>query len=200
LVVEGGGDSKDLKTRCREAFSKLLREAGLEGRMPRIVAGGSRGRARKKFEGLLASGEKHVLLLVDSEAPVDSPNEGRPWAHLKARDQWQKPAGASDEQCHLMVQCMESWFLADPEAVASYFGQGFKGGDLPKKEDRAIEQVPKEKVFQSLDRAAKGTKKKGYRKGAHAFSLLATIDPKKIENDSPWAKRFFDRMRELAKG
>lgn len=97
-----------------------------------------------------------------------------------------------------MVQCMESWFLADPEAVASYFGQGFDSNALPK--NPRVERVPKQEVLRSLDRAARPTKKKGYRKGAHAFSLLATIDPKKIENASPWAKRFFERLRAVADG
>ena len=38
IYLEGGGDSKDGKVRCREGFSKLLRKCGLSGRMPRLVA------------------------------------------------------------------------------------------------------------------------------------------------------------------
>jgi predicted ATPase len=42
LHLEGGGDSKELQIRCREAFSKLIAKAGFAGRMPRIKACGSR--------------------------------------------------------------------------------------------------------------------------------------------------------------
>ena len=34
--------------------------------------------------------------------------------------------GATDEQAHLMVQCMEAWFLADRETLAAVFGRGLK--------------------------------------------------------------------------
>ena len=45
IYVEGGGDAKDLRTRCREGFHKLLENAGFTGRVPRIVASGSRNEA-----------------------------------------------------------------------------------------------------------------------------------------------------------
>lgn len=41
IYVEGGGDSKELKTRCRRGFSNFFEKAGLKGRMPRVVACGS---------------------------------------------------------------------------------------------------------------------------------------------------------------
>ena len=33
---------------------------------------------------------------------------------------------AADADCHLMVQVMESWFLADAEALGEYFKDRFK--------------------------------------------------------------------------
>ena len=45
------------------------------------------------------------MLLVDAERPVASSG---PWGHLNAPpDSWVRPAGATDDQCHLMVQVME---------------------------------------------------------------------------------------------
>ena len=126
LYVEGGGDSAALKTACREGFARFLEKAGLSGHMPRIVACGGRQDAFDSFCTALKNGEP-ALLLVDSEAPVafaaqlgdatvkDVRSQWLPWLHLLHRpgDGWEKPAGAQDMQCHLMVQCMESWLLAD---------------------------------------------------------------------------------------
>lgn len=42
VYVEGGGDRKDLKSKCREGFRKFFEKAGLTGRMPRIVTCGGR--------------------------------------------------------------------------------------------------------------------------------------------------------------
>lgn len=50
LYVEGGGDSKTLKTACRKGFRSFLGKAGLTGRLPRIVAGGSRRNAYESFK------------------------------------------------------------------------------------------------------------------------------------------------------
>ncbi|WP_156013419.1 hypothetical protein [Thioalkalivibrio sp. HK1] len=42
IYVEGGGDIKVLKTKCRKGFRNFFRKAGLDGRMPRVVACGGR--------------------------------------------------------------------------------------------------------------------------------------------------------------
>ena len=80
------------------------------------------------------------MLLVDSEAPMlaaaqpgdasqpEDRKRWQPWLHLKQRkgDDWDKPTGSEDLQCHLMVQCMEAWLLTDRETLKVFFGQGFK--------------------------------------------------------------------------
>ena len=69
LYVEGGGDRNPSKTRCRQAFRAFLRKAGLEGRLPRIFASGSRRQACDDFRHALNAsvGDDLVVLLVDSE-------------------------------------------------------------------------------------------------------------------------------------
>jgi hypothetical protein len=117
LYVEGGGQSKALKTACRSGFSRFLEKTGLTGRMPRIVACGSRQNAYDSFCTALQNGES-ALLLIDSEAEIsqryqqDIPDRWLPWHHLKSRqgDGWNKPDAAGNADCHLMVQCMEAWF------------------------------------------------------------------------------------------
>jgi hypothetical protein len=53
LYVEGGGDSKLLRTACRRQFSEFLAKAGLKGHMPRIVVSGGRGQAYGDFRTAL---------------------------------------------------------------------------------------------------------------------------------------------------
>lgn len=204
LYVEGGGDSNALRTACREGFTTFITKAGIKKR-PRVVACGSRAEAFDSFCTAVASGDE-ALLLVDSEAalagvcqqPAEVSAEWKPWLHLKQRsgDGWDKPAAAADSDCHLMVECMESWFLADHTALASFFGQGFRANDLPAAA-KPIESVPKADVYRALERATRDCKKKSsYGKGEHSFKLLAVIDPARVTAASPWARRFVEALGE----
>ena len=42
IYIEGGGDSKELRIRCREGFRRLLDQCGFTGRMPKLIACGGR--------------------------------------------------------------------------------------------------------------------------------------------------------------
>ena len=194
LYVEGGGDSNALRTRCREGFTAFLEKAGLEGRMPRIVACGTRGKAYDHFcTALRQRGSREfVVLLVDSEEPV--PAGSGPWEFLLFRkdDRWSRPADAANDDIHLMVQCMEAWFLADKDALARYYGQGFTATALPG--NPGVEQIPKDDVLQGLRNATRHTQKGEYDKGEPSFQILAVIDPSKVKNASPHASRFLDHL------
>lgn len=201
LYVEGGGDSKALRSECREGFKTFITKAGLENR-PRIVACGGRRDAFDFFCKAIANGEE-AILLVDSEDAViaqnqhGQPDSWRPWAHLKARvdDGWDKPDDTADTQCHLMVQVMESWFLADPDALKKFFGPGFKENALPA-DNNAVESIAKQQIYGVLQQVSSNCKTKAtYGKGEHSFKLLAMIDPAKVTQASPWAKRFVDELR-----
>ncbi len=194
VYVEGGGGSKELRTRCRRGFSKLFEKAGLRGRMPRVVACGSRNDAfgdfsvAVKHRGTRAS---FPVLLVDSEAPV---TRGA-WDHLRHRDGWKRPSRATQEQVHLMVQIMESWFLADASVLRRYFGAEFNEGALPKRRD--IEAIAKEDVLSAIAAASRDTTKGGYSKGRHSFQILELVAPASLEDKgrTPHAKRLFDVLR-----
>jgi len=195
VYVEGGGESDALQTRCREGFTEFFRHAGLTGRMPRVVASGSRRRAYERFRKELQPGaqDKIVILLVDSEDPV--PQGMLPWEFLRGRrdDGWERPAGASDESAHLMVQCMEAWFLADKDALSGYFGQGFRQNAFPERTD--IEAIPKPDLMEQLKQATRDTKTKGeYRKRAHSFQILGMISPELVRRASPHADRLLKTL------
>lgn len=201
LYVEGGGDAAALKTSCRQGFTEFITKAGVKNR-PRVVACGSRQDAYDSFCIAIANGEK-AMLLVDSEAAVSdgsqngAPENRSPWAHLKQRsgDDWDKPNKAQDRDCHLMVQVMESWFLADRDSLKSFFNQGFQENQLPAA-TRPIESVSKSDVYSGLRNATADCKTKAtYGKGEHSFKLLALIDPNKVANASPWANRFINELK-----
>lgn len=203
LFVEGGGHSRTLRVACREGFAEFLKKVGLQGSMPRIVACGSRGVAYSDFCTAVANGQP-ALLLVDSEAPVaaqhqlgDGKDQWMPWAHLAQRqsDGWTKPNGTDDNDCHLMVQCMEGWLLADRQTLQSFFGKGFRPGALPAP-SRPIEGVDKDTLYQALKAATASCKTKAeYDKGEHSFKLLARIDPQKVTAASGWAERFVTEVK-----
>ncbi len=101
LYVEGGGDNRSLQAPARRAFKSLFERAGLEGRLPAVIACGGRAEAFREFPKAMARGE-HAALLVDSEEAVE---EGSTAAdHLARRDRW-RDLGAN-ERVHLMVQVM----------------------------------------------------------------------------------------------
>ena len=151
--------------------------------MPRVVACGGRHRA---YEGFRNSHENSgpdgfPILLVDSEAPVMS----KPWDHVRLRegDGWERPAGASDDQIHFMVQGMEAWFHADKAELQRYYGQGFRPGALSPRLD--IDNIPKSDLFAGLQGATRDCQKGEYSKGEDSFQLLARIDPLKVRTSSP---------------
>ena len=194
LYVEGGGDRNPSKTRCRQAVRAFLLKAGLEGRLPRIFASGGRRQAYDDFRHALGASrdDDRVVLLVDSEGLVAK--DAGPWRHLKDRDGWDKPDGADDDHVHLMVQCMEAWFLADRAALARYFGNGFSDNSLPRRTD--VEEVSKQDLERGLNAATRNSRLKGtYRKGRDSFAILADLDPDKVANASPHAKRFLETLR-----
>lgn len=199
LFVEGGGDYNDaLKIECRRAFAVLLERAGLKGRMPRIVACGGRRNAFDRFCTAIGrgGGEDLAILLVDSEAPVV---EVDPWQHVEQRrgDGWVRPAGATEDHLHFMVQCMEAWFLADRRALQEFYGQGFKEDALPAA-TCVQEDVSKLDLYRKLDQATRNTTTKGaYGKGKHSFALLAKLDPTRVREANPWAERFFATLDRL---
>jgi hypothetical protein len=94
-----------------------------------------------------------------------------------------------------MVQCMESWLIADRQTIQAFFAQGFKPNALPK-QSVTIEGIEKEALYQSLKTATADCKTKAqYGKGEHSFKLLALIDPSKVTGASGWAERFIAELK-----
>ena len=198
IYTEGGGDAERLLRACRAGFTAFFERAGLKGMMPRVVACGGRGAAMDRFRSALAmaTSDQVHLLLVDSEDPVTGPCSGATAiSFLDTRDGKGLADVASGHQCHLMVQVMESWFLADPNELSRFYGQGFNGTSLP---TTLLETRAKRDVYAALSSATRNTKTRGaYGKGEHSFELLSRIDANKVIERSPWADRLVTTIKEL---
>jgi len=163
--------------------------------MPRVVACGSRNESYNDFVTAhrKANDEVFPVLLVDSETTVAAPS---PWDHLTQQDHWQKPQGARDDHAHLMVQCMEAWFVADRHCLEQYFGQGFTPDALPARHD--VENIPKNDLMNGLKNATRHTVTKGeYTKGRDSFAILERIDPNLVRQASPHANRLLALLENL---
>ena len=200
LYVEGGGNRRNLKTACRRGFTEFLKRAGVTQR-PRIIAAGGGADALDRFRIALGNNEP-AMLLIDSEGRVNAEHQQgdsvnwKPWAHLAPRgDDWHKPNAAQDMDCHLMVQCMEAWLIADREALAAFFGPQFQENQLPHSTSQA-ESIDKDELLEKLKKATKGCKGNGYDKGSHSFELLEEINPARVMAASPWAERFISFLKE----
>jgi len=193
LYVEGGGDTEFLQSLCERGFRQFLEAAGLQGKMPRIVACGGRGAAYDNFKTAMKKRQpgELPLLLVDSETAVAG--GARIWRHLLEHDGWKTPDGAKEDQAFVMVQCMETWFLADREALARFFAPDFKEKAIPQWPE--LEGVEKEKILEVLASATANCRKKVYAKGRLSFELFARISPAKVEKACPHAARFLHRLR-----
>lgn len=188
IYVEGGGNNKDTLKRCNEGFASYCQKLAPAIRQPKIVACGGRQQAFNRFNTAVSSSQAGYVsvLLVDSEAPVTSAAAVQ---HLHRRDGWDFPT-LNNHKVFLMVQAMESWFLADREALARFYNGGFLANSLPGSPTN-VEVVPKDDLQPSLKHASKPTKTKGeYHKIKHGFALLALVEPAKVGGGSPHAKLF----------
>ena len=198
IHVEGGGDRRRDKEAIREGFGAFLPslrdQARKAGRQWRIIACGSRQDAFASFAyGMRSMEDHHHFLLVDAEKVVEGPVR----AHLTKHDRWDLSA-MSDEQLHLMAQVMETWFVADPEGVARYFGKGFQGKALPNAAD--LEIVDKTEIEKALAKASKDTAKAGYQKIRDASRLLAEVDTAKVRGRCKHCERMFLALQQAITG
>lgn len=182
IYIEGGGKSKELHSRCREGFRRLFEKCGYRGRMPRLVACGSREEAFRDFQTAHAyrKSEDYVAMLIDSEDPVRDIE--KVWDHLTQRDGWRKPDGAEDGQVLLMTTCMETWIATDRGALQNHYGSCLQENALPNLVD--IEQRGRHAVQDSLAHATRRCKTT-YTKGAHSFLLVAELNPDTLKKHLP---------------
>lgn len=211
IYVEGGGDTAQQKAELRVGLDRLLarqKDAARGKRLGwKLVPCGGRSSAYRAFVNAVRKGDETALciLLVDSEEglPPELPvaeaesHEARDHRerqdararrdHLVDRDGWNFD-GIEADRVHLMVVCMETWIVADREAIASYYGPGFRPNSLPQR--RNLEEEPKTTLYASLADATRDTSKGAYSEAnnakiRHASKLLAKLDPATVAKRCP---------------
>jgi hypothetical protein len=190
LYIEGGGNSDSRKS-FRKGMRFFLKELDDLAKRQDIrfdlTFCGSRHSAYEDFvNGLKDHREAFVALLVDSEGPVTMP----PWQHLN----WD-PQGTGNDHCHLMVQMMEAWFIADHNALKSFYGKGFKEKAIPKSKD--VEKVAKTEVEKALKTATRATTPGEYHKTKHAPELLSKLNSKAVRESALHCERLFATLTQV---
>jgi hypothetical protein len=179
LYIEGGGNSKEEKIRCRDAFANLLKSQGIGGRMPRLKACGGRGAAFDDFQTAHTTAKpgRFIGLLIDSEDPLampEDPQQQRTWEHLRQRDGWATPNGATDQQVLCMTTCMETWIAADRETLRKHYGHQLNENQLPPTDQ--LESRHRHAVQDALQNATTNCSN-AYRKGKRSYEVLAKLNP-----------------------
>ena len=162
------------------------------------MACGSRNDAFDMFQTALRQNDPDIvnLLLVDAETKVKANTS--PWKHLRERegDWWDRPANVSDEQCHLMVQSMETWIASDIGALRKFYGKGFREKLIPPTLD--VEAIDKDRLFAALKEASSHSEKKGqYHKTKHGFALIGLADPELVRAKAAYCERFFQATERM---
>ena len=188
VYLEGGGNSKEGKVRCREGFRKLFEKCGFSGRMPGLVACGARNDAYDDFNTAHAksASDDFIGLLVDSEETVADVEQA--WQHVGqgAVDNWPKPSGATEEQLMFMTTSMETWIVTDREALKAHFGPNLNETALPAVQN--MEQRDRHAVLNALRNASRDCPGP-YAKGPKSFELLGKLNPVVLEQHLPSFKR-----------
>jgi hypothetical protein len=197
IYLEGGGNSKELHTRCREGFRKLLEKCGYKGSMPRLVACGGRGSVFEDFRSAHGNGapEDVIAMMIDSEDPLTDPEAT--WDHLKNRDGWEKPLGAADDQVLFMTTCMETWIITDRDILISHYGSQLQVSALPPLAD--MEERDRHDIQDALVHATR-TCKNAYQKGKRSFGILAKLKPDALKPHLPSFRRNLEILDEKLKG
>ena len=174
-------------------LSGLRDKASDKGILWEIVACGSANRTFENFRDALTDHpDAWNLLLVDAEEPVVH----HPWEHLRLRKQNRfQPPKIDASHCHLMVQMMEAWFIADPQLLREYYKQGFNDKVIPKASD--VEQIGKEKIETSLKEATKNTTKGPYHKTRHAPDILRLLNVERVRKAAVHCDRLFRTLAEI---
>ncbi len=199
IYVEGGGNGQ-ARIHFRRGMSEFLkpvRELAERKQIGfQIIPSGGRRETYDAFVNTLSNNpERYCILLVDAEEPVS--DTCPPWRHLLNRklDGWQQPHGATEEQCHLMVVCMESWFLADPDGLEKHFGSHFDRRKLPP--SGQAERIHSEDALSLLKKAVQDIRAKKYDKIRDGAKLLEKIDSATVRKHCKWCDRLFTTLEHL---
>ena len=181
----------------RHGFHKLFEPHKERARRRRtrfnLIAGGSRAEVVKDFLRSCRWQPSNVnVLLIDSEGPVsDTASAIR---SLRTQSYWDGSVACDDDQINLMVQAMEAWFIADPQALIGHFGHDFNVKVLPSPQN--AESVAPGDLTAAIREGLRnsGRRRRGYDKVADGVRLLQLIDDARVSQHCRHFKRLVDHL------
>ena len=196
VYVEGGGRGKDTRGLVKKGFRAFLKDIAERGR-PKgvrfdIIACGSIQSTVDDFETALRTHPNAFnVLLVDSDGPVQSGI----LQHLLSRGGWNLAGIVGEDHCHLMVQVVEAWLVADLAALKQFYGKRFNSNSIPKNPN--VEALDKNTLYSSLKAATRMTQKEEYHKTRHGPELLKRVDVSKVRRAAPHCERLLITLEQL---
>ncbi len=184
----------------RRAWQIFFSKAGVDGQMLEIAVGGGQQEAFSLFNDQLSrylaheEAESKPLLLVDSEESVAAGHTV--WDHLQTRlyHRFQRPTAADDNSAFMMVQAMETWFIADPPALQRFFDSSLDTNVF--QNSSPLETILKEDALDMLRQATLRCRRH-YSKGRRSYGILAEIDPEQVAAACPHARELLDYLNGL---
>jgi hypothetical protein len=161
-------------------FLKEIKEAAHRKRWEFAVVATNGTPAKEYLIALQTHRRAWNVLLLDSDEAVGS--------SLVKLLRKKGLEGCDPKRVFWMVQVMESWFLADIDALKRFYHDGFRESAL--KGNPRVEEIPKVDVLSRLKKATSGTKSGKYQK-SHAFRLIEMIDPALVRKAAPSCERMF---------
>ena len=163
----------------RPGFHKLFESHVERAREQRVrfklIAGGSRTEAIKDFlRSCTAQPSNLNVLLVDSEQAVQ--DTAAAIRSLRGESYWDDCAACTNDQINFMVQAMEAWFIADPQALIKHFGQNFRSNVLPSPQNAEVTPVRELTAAISNGLRPYSSRRSGYDKVRDGLELLQLID------------------------
>lgn len=197
LYVEGGGKGSHKRATIKlqqgfDAFFRELKDAAREKKISfKIIPSSDTQTTYEDFMLSVRNSPQSLnLLLVDSDDVVAENENARAFLQKKHK-KWNLQT-VKDAQCHLMVQIMESWFIADVDALKEFYGQRLKVSAIPK--NKNVEAIEKERVENSLKAATVKTNKEKYHKINHGAKILELISSQKVRAAAPHCERLFETI------
>lgn len=170
--------ASELREGLRTFFSEIKTA---DGRNPKLISGGGRNQAIADFRKSFKSHPGALsVLLIDSEGP----DTGRLFETIC---QPQQISESARDEVFWMVECMESWFLADIDALSRYYRRDLADA---LRGNPNVEEIPKRDVMARLKAATDGR----YHKTKDAPHLLKGIRPQRVRQAAPNCRRLFDRF------
>ena len=196
IFMEGGGrgNRRELRLGMVAFLRQFARAARKKSLRFSVVPCGARTETYERFRKDVSSAgsDEICILLVDAEESV---GVGRlPQAHLWKTDEWDLRE-VGEETIHLMTQIMETWIVADPKALAAYYGRDFNVAKLTKRTN--LEEEPKEQVLKALKEATRRTRKGAYHKIKHGGAVLRQLDPARVQGRCRHCKRLFEELAHI---